>query len=135
MSEIEVKGRKYVTGKLNARQQFHIARRLAPLLSSLAEALAGSQAAAAGGDDALLASVAGPIGAALAKIPEADCDYVIDTCLAVCKRVQGTAQSPVLGKGGVMFDDMDLADLTQIAVLTIQENLGGFFAAAPAPSA
>jgi len=132
VSEVTVKGRTYRTGRLNAWKQFHIARRLAPLLSGLATAIIDGKMSLEDGKDltpAQLTAMVGPVSEALSKMAEADADYVIDACLSVAQRKQeGDSWAPVKGRGGaIQFDDMDMGDLVQITVETVAENLGGFF--------
>lgn len=117
--DFEINDQQYRSGKLNARQQFHVARRLAPVLGGLAGAVQGG--------DKDFGKLLQPITEAIAGISDADSDYILDTCLSVVKRQQGTAWAAVFVNGAQMFDDIDLGALLQIAAKVIQENLGGFF--------
>lgn len=119
--EFEIKGERYSVSKMDAFKQFHVSRRLAPVLSGLA-------ASAAGGKTDFSAFLQ-PIAEAVAAMPDADCDYVLHACLAVTRRKQGDAWVPVYNAGNkaLMFDDIDLAAMLTIATKAIEENLGGFF--------
>ncbi|MBB3004360.1 hypothetical protein FHX57_006742 [Paraburkholderia tropica] len=117
---VEVGGQKYRIGRIDARKQFHVARRLAPLLagmSSVADKSAG------------FAAFLGPLTDALSGMSDDDVDYVLDVCLGVCQRMQPNGQgAPVIARGGgLMFEDIDMGQMIQLAVKVIQENLGGFF--------
>lgn len=150
--EIEVGGNTYRTEKLDARKQFHLSRRLMPLLVSLAKGFASSKEAAALLTDTeavkravvgtaeqkkdtlalvdAIMSALGPSADVLAQMPEADMDYVINMCMRVCQRkMDGGLWSPVMAQGGnkFMFDDMDMTVLIRIAVSVIVENLASFF--------
>lgn len=135
MSEIQIGDHVYRLGKLNAFAQFHIARRLAPVLGSLGAAAvslpsAMDGAVAVGESDTL--SVLGPIADAVSKMSDVDVDYVLNTCLSVCARQQGAQWARVQAPGGgLMFQDIDLSALMQLAFAVIRENLGNFFPAAP----
>lgn len=117
--EFEINGQQYRSGKLNARQQFHVARRLAPVLGGLAAASQGASTD--------FAHFLQPIADAIAGMSDADCDYILDTCLGVVQRQQGSAWALILVNKAQMFDDIDLGVMLQIASKVITENLGGFF--------
>jgi hypothetical protein len=127
MTEIEIKGVNYRCGRMDAKKQFHVARRLAPLLAGLGGAIKG--------DAAGFTELISPIADALSKMSDKDTDYVIDTCLLVVQRRQGDAwQSVTARDGSLMFDDIDLPALLQLTVAVIQQNLGSFFPAGPSTS-
>lgn len=119
--EFPIGGNTYRAGKLDAFKQFHISRRLAPVLGGLAATAEGGQAG--------FAAFLVPITEAVAQMSDADCDYILQACLGVVQRQQGTAWAPVFNAGNkaLMFDDIDLGAMMQIAVKVIEENLGGFF--------
>lgn len=136
--EFELGGHKYRYSKIDARRQAHVARRLVPVVSSLADLTKVD-----GLSD--LAALA-PVAKAVASMPDADFDYVLDVCLSVTQREQagGTGWAPIWSEGAkqIMFSDIDLAVMMQIVAKVIQGNLGNFFpgnlpgsiaAASPAP--
>jgi hypothetical protein len=122
---VEVGGQKYRVGRIDARKQFHVARRLAPLLAGMSTL---------GDKSAGFAALIGPLTDALSGMSDEDVDYVLDACLGVCQRIQANGQgAPVVNRGGaLMFEDMDMGQMIQLAVKVIQENLGGFFPGAAA---
>lgn len=128
---VEVGGHQYAIGRIDARKQFHIARRIAPLLAGL-----GSSAFKKGENADGFAKFLGPIADALSKMSDEDVDYVLDVCLSVCQRVQPNGQgAPIMSRaGGMMFNDIDMPQMVQLAVKVIQENMSGFFPGAPAAS-
>jgi hypothetical protein len=119
--EFEIAGNTYRAGKLDAFKQFHVSRRLAPVLGGLAMV--------AGGEQDRLSALLQPITEAVARMSDTDCDYILQTCLGVVQRQQGSTWAPVFaaGRGALMFEDIDLSAMMQIAVKVIQDNLGGFF--------
>lgn len=121
MSEFEINGQQYRAAKLDAFKQFHVSRRLAPVLSGLVFSADGG----VGDFTALLQ----PIAEAVARMPDADCDFILDACLSVVKRQQGGNWSTIYAGANqaLMFDDIDMAVMLQIAAKVIQENIGGFF--------
>lgn len=159
--EVAVGGKSYRTGKLDCRTQFHISRRLMPLmvarldgLRSLAVVLGVPGAVAAARDaelsrkadqkadevaqsrdaeieDSVLIASFMPVANALAKMPEADVNYVIDTCLAVCTRVEPGGLAPVMVEGRIMYSDLDMAGMMQLVNAVVKENCGNFFPEPP----
>jgi hypothetical protein len=126
MSEFEINGQTYRAAKLDAFKQFHIARRLAPLQAGLSKAMEGGGS----GEDAFSPAIA----EAVAGMPDADCDYILQTCLAVVQRQQDGRWVSIMAAGAkaLMFEDIDMGAMLQIAGQVITENLGGFFGASPA---
>jgi hypothetical protein len=142
----------YKIGHLDTFAQFHIARRLAPLLANLGAALkeAGpaledkskqeeskDQASEDAGLEALSVAV-GPIAETLSRMPEADVDYILHKCLAVCQReISPNRFAPVQLRNGtrLMFEDIDMSVLLGLTINTIQDNLSSFFPTGPQTSA
>jgi len=141
MADFEVDGVHYRTKlRLNARQQFHIARRLAPLLAHFPLAVAPvldnapQDAEAAVQHEAALT----PFAEALARIPDQDCDYVLDLCMSVVQRShsgngQGVTWADIWNPraGRLMYDDIALPAMIRIAYAVLEENLSGFFVTPP----
>lgn len=121
----EVGGHKYRIGRIDARKQFHVARRLAPLLAGMS---------GLGSKGAGFAALIGPLTDALSGMSDEDVDYVLDACLGVCQRIEANGHpAPVMSRSGaLMFEDIDMGQMIQLAVKVIQENLGGFFPGAAA---
>lgn len=154
--EFEVGGHAYRAARLDAFQQIHVARRLAPVLGSVAAGLAPIVRELIGalgqaGDNrsgvviGLLASRAEQIlaclptlGDALGRINDEDAEYILKTCLGVVQRkVEGgwnrvTAQN----NGSIMpdFDDINGVVALLIARKVVEANLGNFMPALPSKS-
>lgn len=111
--EIEIKGKEYKAGRIDARKQFHIVRRLAPVMGGVSK----------GGDP--IDAIAG----AISSLSDADADYVVFGLLACVKRKQdnGLGWAPVCRDTSLMFDDIGMADMIQLAVLAFKENMSDFF--------
>lgn len=122
----DIEGRGYSVKKIDARTQFHIIRRLAPVLSELAPALKGS-----GNSDGL--DMLPPIAGALAKLSDADADYCLFGLLQAVSRKQDND----LGYGAVsvgtsiMYDDITMPIMLQLAWKALSHNMSSFFAALP----
>lgn len=117
-----IAGNQYSIGRVPARKQLHIARRLAPVLQALAFSAAKEMSTKDSSE------LIGPISEMAAKMTDADVDFVIDTCLAVCKRKGDAGYFPVMSSNGVlMFDDITMPVMLQLAFAVVQENMADFF--------
>lgn len=123
MADFEINGIKYQCGKMNAMTQFHVSRRLAPLLSSLT--------ALAQGEKMEPMQILASLMSEISKLSDADCEYVLYACMAVTTRDQGGGRgnANVLAGDGrtVMFPDIDMLTMLTIAANVLQDNLSGFF--------
>ena len=163
MLEFTVGPNHYRARKMTAFQQFHVARRLAPVISELLTT--GSALAELASLDQPLKEGEAPPGAdpsklivpfadALSRVSDDDCNYVLGACLGMVQRQQGgngagtVTWSSVWNERGktIMFDDInELAPMMEIVIQVLQDNMTGFFAAgrpelaaglpAPMPSA
>jgi hypothetical protein len=139
LTEATVNGNTYRIGKMPVMQQFHVARRLAPVLSGVIDALK-----AAGLDPVKLATMppgsklgdvdpfamVEPLGDVLAKVSDDDSEYIIGACLQCVSRAQpnGTGWAFVwVPRGGLMFQDMELPEMLQLVWKVLESNLAGFF--------
>ncbi|WP_175788110.1 phage tail assembly chaperone [Burkholderia cenocepacia] len=155
-TEIELSGKRYQIGKLNAMQQFHVSRRIAPIIPSIipvlmkfyAEVERSRNAAAnaalgalAAGEDASAAEQRGVLGLvdsiapvlqpfadALASLKDEDAEYVFGTCLSVVERQHQNGWAKVWSAAHKtsLFDDMDMGSMLPLVVRVVVENLGPF---------
>src|SRR4051812_38586804 len=102
----------YEIGKLNAFEQLHVGRKLAPLLAHAIPALlkiAEVDGAAVNLQTLLITSAAAPIADVLCRMDEADVDYIVNKCLATCQRRQAKNWAKVMSSNGqIMFADIEL---------------------------
>lgn len=143
--EIELNGVQYSIGRLSAKQQLHVSRRIAPVIPPMIPAFLklAEKLKASGGDDASGAAKAKllmggdlsdlgealqPFADALASLNDADADYVFDNCLSVVQRRQdsGWARVVSLEQKSLMFQDMELGVMLPLVVQVIVANLGPF---------
>lgn len=121
--EFEINGQAYLAGKMNTFKQFHVSRRLVPAFGVAAAAISG---------EVKFEDLVQPIMQAIASMTDADCDFILDACLGVVKRRQhGDSWAPIYAGSSqsLMFDDIDMPTMLQIAGKVIQDNLSGFFPA------
>lgn len=141
--EYEHKGQTYRVGKLTAKQQFHVSRRLAPFLANVmhgldpkdllakAEQPEAQGAQAKEGETEGLAWLA-PLAGTLADMPDEPLDYILNACLSVTERKQATGGwAKVQVEGALMFEDIDMAGMLTLAFNVLKHNLSGFFDALP----
>lgn len=145
--EITLNGVRYSSVRLDAFKQFHIARRLAPVVLSLgmgaslmmkfkeasSSATPKSKDEEAQEDLAALAMAGKPIAEVLAAMSDTDSEYVLKLCLGAVSREQaGTGFAPILSStGSLLFSDLGLATMLQLAHAVVLENLGNFMPAPP----
>ncbi len=112
--EMEINGQSYKFGKIDARKQFHIVRRLAPVMGSVAK-----------GGEAIDA-----ITSAIGRLSDDDADYVIFGLLACVTRKQdnGLGWAKISNGTSLMFSDIEMGEMLQIAFRAFEENMQDFFA-------
>lgn len=135
---VQVKEKSYQVGKLPARTQFHVLRRIAPLLAELvpvvgiAKQMDLAQATATDKIE-MFGPLFAPLAQALANLNDQDLDYVMNNCLARIERKEGERWAPILAPDGVqfMFPDIDMPVMLKLTVESIKENMGDFFELLP----
>lgn len=146
--EIILNGVKYSSVRLDAFKQFHIARRLAPVVLSLGMGAAlmmkikdanasptpKSKATEEQDDLAALATAGKPIADVLAAMSDADSEIVLKLCLGAVSREVGAGAGfgPVLSPSGALqYNDLGLIQMLQLTHAVVMENLGNFMPAPP----
>ena len=129
MVEFEEGGNAYRVGKLNAFQQFHLSRRVAPLVPKLVPLVV--KMAREGGlkdDIAGTAELMQPFADALGGMADADAEYILSTCLSVVQRDTGGTWAAVWNAQArsCMFDDIDLGLMFRLSFRVLQDSLGPF---------
>lgn len=121
--EFELAGQTYRADKLNAREQFHIVRRLAPVIGHAAPSIQGGD-----GIEALP-----PLADAIGALSDENADYVLFGLLKCVQRKQqqGLGWAPVCTGTSLMYDDITMPTMLQLAWKALQHNMGGFFDALP----
>ena len=112
MSDIEVNGKEYRLAKLNAMTQFHVSRRIMPIIASMA------------GDGDVMSKILGAVG----HLSDEDSEYVIGKCLTGCLRKRDDGgYAKIYQNGNFLFEDIGLAEIIRLTMATIEENLTDFF--------
>jgi len=112
--DFTINGFDYKAGKLNAKQQFHIVRRVAPVLAGLA-----------GGKDEndILKGAMN----AIASLSDSDADFVLFGLLGCVERKDSVGGWGKVSTGELlMYADIDFAMMLQIAAKAFEVNFAGF---------
>lgn len=126
--DFSIEDRQYRCDPLGAMQQFHITRRLAPVLTQLGLSKAKLQEMGANKTpDEVFGALMGPIADIMAKMSNEDTEYIIYTCLGVVRKKQGEVWAPVTNGRQLMFQDMKMNEMVRITITVIRENLADFF--------
>lgn len=128
MNEITIAGNTYRYGKLNAFAQFHLERRIMPLVFSAFPVFFG---AADKKEDSVVSfkdilEKSKPLADVLSKMSDEDADYITRTCLSVIQRKQGMEWVSVMSDGHLMFDDLDAFETVLLSFFVIRRNLANF---------
>ncbi|WP_236209011.1 phage tail assembly chaperone [Pseudomonas tohonis] len=134
MTEFELAGKNFRIGRMPAMQQFHLSRKVAPIIPTLIPVFLKLQAGNQqdGGDTPLsgdlggTAALLGPFADAIADMPNDAAEFVLSTTLAVVQLKQGTNWVPIWSEQHktTMFDDLDLGVLIQLSVRVMVVSLG-----------
>ena len=131
----------YDIGRLNAVDQLHVSRKIAPIVPTIMPIL--TELSKGGihkliaqleqveeGDTSQLENIElgglsdalSPLMEAFASMPEDDVNYVIHKCLSVVKR-----DSALVCRGqSIMFDDLGMEHILPLTLAVIRQNLGNF---------
>ncbi len=120
MAEFELDGVMYQLAKLDAMTQFHISRRIMPLMGAL------------GGAGKKKADGMARLFEAVGRLSDEDTEYVIGKCLAGCVKKDGGAKVYVNGR--LMFEDIGMMGMLRLTMETLKENLTDFFTGLGSPS-
>lgn len=136
--DFEIGGRKFKLGKMNTFKQFHIVRRISPILADLLPEITNLQKISK--DDASksetekfenTAKVLAPLLTGFSRLSDKDSEFVLYGLLACVEVNLNGAWSKVATESMLMVQDMELPTLLQIAGRAFMFNLSGFFAVLP----
>lgn len=133
MLEFEINGEAYRAAKLSVFDQLKVSRKLLPVLAGLFSDFEKLKEAA-GKASLLLDSietVLPKIAQVAADMSDEDVNAVLHPCLAVVSRQTGKNWAPIFRSGELMFDDIDLMSMLQIAGRVVGDSLGNFLPVRP----
>lgn len=137
--DFEIGGKKFKLNKIDAFKQFHIVRRIAPILKDLLPLLGEFQKVAKNPEGLSetekldqFAKLAGPFMEGISKLSDADSDKVLYGLLSSVEMQQDAGNwARVSSDSMLMMQTMELPVLLQIAGRAFMYNLSGFFAGLP----
>lgn len=127
--DFEIEGKEFRADKLDAFKQFHVSRKLAPIIPTLIPVFVKiAKDGAEVKDLSAYGELLAPFADGLSAMTNEDSEYVLSVCLSVTKRKVGDNWAPVWSNSGkvLMFDDMNLGDMIQIVLKVVQDSLGNF---------
>lgn len=135
--DFEFGGKKFKLNKVNAFKQFHIVRRIGPILTELLPAMKDIQKlqkediSEAEKFDGMV-QLAGPLMAGLSKLSDKDSEFVLYGLLASVEIQQDAGNwAKVSTESMLMIQDLELPMLLQLAGRAFMYNLANFFAVLP----
>ena len=130
MEEVEIGGTRYRTGRLDAFKQFHLFRKLMPVLSGMGATFAEAEASGSENilEDVKFWSSLGPAATAIAEMSTQDSEFILKTCLQAISRWNGQQWVRITTPNGeLMFEDIDMMQMLQLSFEVMKDNLGSFF--------
>lgn len=118
-ADVELLGKTYRIDKLSAADQFHVFRRVMPIIKPAFERLK-----APGGTNKIELILA--MSDTLSMLPDEPLDYVLGKCLGSVKVKDGDRFYPLQVNGHLMYKDMDLATTMQVVWAVLMENFRPF---------
>ena len=133
--DFEIGGRKFKLSKIDAFKQFHIVRRIAPLLSDLLPTMKDVGKLKTSTEEEKLEQISKfitPIMNGLSKLSDDDANRVLFGLLGAVEVQQSAGNwARVANDQMLMIQDIDLPVMLQIAGKAFMFNLSGFFAGLP----
>lgn len=143
MLDFEINSHNYKTSKIGVMTQWAVTRRIAPVIGGILtpELLKQVMTLIPKGPDSegqtvvdmdkmleIFSGVFHPFIEALAKMSDADSEFVINNCLAVVHRQQKVGGWQVVKPlgSGLMFEDIDMIEMMQLVLRVLIDNVGSF---------
>ena len=133
-SSFEINGKQFKLSKINALKQFHIVRKIGPILSDMVPVLqkiAKENTESKSESEKLESAgeLAGPIMLGLSRLSDKDAEFVLFNLLAAVEMNQGSNWARISNGEVLMFDNLDMPTMLNAAGRAFMFNMSGFFAA------
>ena len=130
--DFEIKGKQYRAAKLSVFDQLKVSRKLLPLIAKLVSDASQNKDASKEQLFSVLETILPKIADVLADMPDETVDSILHPCLSVVARKSDMGNwTPVFSDGSLMFGDIDLFSMLNIAGRVVADNLGNFLPAPP----
>lgn len=140
-TKININGVNFQINKLDALSQFHVARRMAPLLTEVGPLVKVFKESGLSADDLRQGNVGGllaaiqPITSALAALPDTEANAILFGLLSSVEMEQSVGGFARVCQGNqLMFANLPMPTLLQLAGRAAIHNFADFFSALPSPS-
>lgn len=133
-NSFQIGDREFKVSKINAMKQYHIVRRVAPILSELLpimKDLAKSAGKEMTQDEQLdqAAKFVGPVMNGLSRLSDKDSEFVLYNLLSAVEIKQAEGNwARIVVNDSLMFDNLSLPVMLQAAGRAFMFNMTGFFA-------
>jgi hypothetical protein len=124
MMDYNLNGIEYKIIKLDARSQFHIIRRLAPVLAGLAPSSS---------EETTEMDTLQSLMSAISGLSDDDSDYCVFGLLKAVSRKEsnGLGYSPIVKNNSLMYQDIDMKGMLTLAWQVFSFNMSDFLAELP----
>lgn len=134
--DFDLGGRKFKLGKMNTFKQFHVVRRISPILAELLPVIKDVQRISKSGSETEkfdeISKLLAPVLSGFSKLSDQDSEFVLFGLLASVEvQLQANSWAKVATENMLMVQDMELPALLQIAGRAFLFNLSGFFEGLP----
>lgn len=135
MAQFDIGDVAYQSRRLPAMTELHVTRRLAPVINGMLPQMLAAVAKGGGGAISVQAmdlkeasSIATAFVDFIAKMPDADANFVIAECCMVTERKQGEAWSKIWTRGAPrpQFDDIRFPAMAMIVFNVVKEAVVDF---------
>ncbi|WP_277561376.1 phage tail assembly chaperone [Acinetobacter beijerinckii] len=133
---LEIAGYEYQIGKLNALDQLHVSRRIAPIIPTIAPLLIklvetgltdikeGEQLDVE--ELKTLAPTFLPFAEALSSMTDENTEYVLSKCMSVVRRKTESGYAAVWRGKAPAYDDMEMSEILPLVIAVLRTSLGNF---------
>lgn len=136
-SSVDINGEIYQLSKLSPMDQFHVVRRLAPVMAGVGDLISKVVGVVSSGSkeeiEDLFNGALGPLSEAISGMKDDDVTYIVKKCLERCLRMDRTSGrgAPILVAGVpevvFMFSDINGVVMLRLVVETIKAEISSFF--------
>ena len=126
--EVDVGEHVYRIGQMDVIKQFHVVRKLAPIIAAWLKSREDTQKE---DKESFLKDLMVPILEAFGKMSVEDSEFILFTCLGVVSRKEGEKWVRMMNGNRMQYADTPMPHLMRLAFEVIKENLAGFFITPP----
>jgi hypothetical protein len=128
ITETQLGGQTYQLHKLDAMSQWHLTRRLAPVLATIGISVGSLPKADQALDLDKFMPMIGPVAQMLSMMSDETSEFIIYKCLTAVRRKDTDKWFPLLANDGrtLMYADIDMVAMLRLTVAVLKHNLLNF---------